>query len=67
MSEETFVNMAVNQLSSPWMQFFIKYNPAITLKDVKCPVLALDGEKDLQVPSKINLDAIKKRIRKRRQ
>ena len=60
MSEEDFVNTEVTQLSSPWMQFFIKYDPAITLKHVKCPVLALNGAKDLQVPAKVNLEAIKK-------
>jgi pimeloyl-ACP methyl ester carboxylesterase len=60
MTEEIFVNSQVNQLSNPWMQYFIRYNPAIILKDVKCPVLALNGEKDLQVPPKINLEAIKK-------
>ena len=64
MSEENFVNLAVTQLSGPWMQFFIKYNPAIILKDVKCPVLALNGEKDLQVPSKVNLEAIKNGLEK---
>jgi poly(3-hydroxyalkanoate) synthetase len=37
------------------MQFFIKYNPSLALEKVKCPVLALNGDKDLQVPSKVNL------------
>ena len=31
---------------------------------VKCPVLAINGEKDLQVPAKENLDAIKKALTK---
>lgn len=35
---------------SPWMRHFIVYDPAPTLRAVKCPVLALFGEKDLQVP-----------------
>jgi len=48
------------QLSSPWMQYFIKYDPIPTLKKVKCPVLALNGSKDLQVPAKENLAAIRK-------
>ena len=34
------------------------------MKDVKCPVLALNGEKDLQVPSKVNLEAIKNGLEK---
>jgi uncharacterized protein len=54
------IEKEVNRLASPWMQFFLTYNPAIVLKDVHCPVLALNGDKDLQVPSKINLEAIKK-------
>ncbi len=46
-------------LSSPWMQYFIKYDPAPALEKVSCPVLAINGEKDLQVPAKENLEAIK--------
>ena len=59
MSEDDFIQLQVNQLTSPWMQYFIKYNPAIILEKVKCPVLAINGEKDLQVPAKVNLEAIK--------
>jgi len=64
MSEDDFVKLQVDQLTSPWMQYFIKYNPAIILEKVKCPVLALNGEKDLQVPPKVNLEAIKKGLEK---
>jgi len=64
MSEDDFIKLQVNQLTSPWMQYFIKYNPAIILEKVKCPVLALNGEKDLQVPPKVNLEAIKKGLEK---
>ena len=46
------------------MQYFIKYNPATALEKVKCPVLAINGEKDLQVPPKENLEAIKKALTK---
>jgi fermentation-respiration switch protein FrsA (DUF1100 family) len=46
------------------MQYFIKYNPALALEKVNCPVLAINGDKDLQVPSKINLEAIKKALEK---
>lgn len=64
MSENEFVNLQVNQLTSPWMQYFIKYNPAIALRKVKCAILALNGEKDLQVPPKENLEAIKSALEK---
>ena len=64
MSEDDYVKLQVNQLTSPWMKYFIKYNPAPILEKVKCPVLAINGEKDLQVPAKINLDTIKKALEK---
>ncbi|WP_192347808.1 S9 family peptidase [Algoriphagus sp. Y33] len=62
LTEDKFVNdqMArMKELSSPWMQNFIRYDPAPALEKVSCPVLALNGEKDLQVPPKENLEAIK--------
>ena len=64
MTKDEFVSMQVNQISSPWMQYFMKFNPATTLEKVKCPVLAVNGEKDLQVPPKENLTAIKNALTK---
>ena len=64
MSDEDFVKLKVKQIANPWMQYFIKYNPAPALEKVKCPVLAINGEKDLQVPPKENLEAIKKALTK---
>lgn len=54
----------INQLTSPWVKYFIKYNPAPVLQKVKCPVLAINGEKDLQVPAKVDLAAIKNALEK---
>jgi uncharacterized protein len=62
MSDDTYINAQVSSFANPWMQYFLAYDPTTSLKQVKCPVLALNGEKDLQVPSKINLDAIKKNL-----
>lgn len=59
-----FIQFQVNQYSSPWMQYFIKYDPATALEQVKCPVLAINGEKDLQVPPRENLEAIKEALLK---
>ena len=63
-NREDLVKSQVSQMTSPWMLNFLKYNPAPTLEKVKCPVLALNGEKDLQVPAKINLAAIKNALLK---
>jgi len=59
MTEVDFVNAQVNQMTSPWMKYFIQYDPFPILEKVSCPVLAINGSKDLQVPAKENLEAIK--------
>ena len=43
---------------TPWYRYFIAYDPQPVLKNVKVPVLALNGELDLQVAAKENLDLI---------
>jgi len=45
-------------VSSPWLKFFLDYDPAPALRQVRCPVLALYGEKDLQVPAEMNRKAL---------
>lgn len=64
MNKAEFVSMQVHQIASPWMMYFMKFNPAIILEKVTCPVLAVNGEKDLQVPPKENLTAIKNALTK---
>jgi uncharacterized protein len=54
---------SVAMLATPWFKFFLNYDPAPTLQKVKCPVLAINGEKDLQVPPKENLAAIEKALK----
>lgn len=44
----------------PWMHYFVKTDPAQFLSKVKTPVLALNGSKDFQVITELNLDAIEK-------
>lgn len=50
-------------LLSPWMSFFLKHDPRPELRRVKCPVLALNGELDLQVPAAENLAEIEKALK----
>jgi pimeloyl-ACP methyl ester carboxylesterase len=56
---EEQVDALTNQIVNPYMIYFLKYNPEPALEKVKCPVLAINGEKDLQVPPEANLTAIK--------
>jgi hypothetical protein len=51
-------------ITSPWFRYFLFTNPADFWEKVKCPVLALDGEKDLQVAADENLPAIEKAVKK---
>lgn len=50
------------QISNPWFQYFIKFNPDNYLSKIKIPVLAIDGSLDLQVSAKENLAGIKKSL-----
>lgn len=42
-----------------WMRFFLAYDPAPALREVRVPVLALNGSLDLQVPASQNLPPIR--------
>ena len=52
------------QKSSPWIDFFYSYNPQTDIVRIKCPVLALNGEKDTQVSVDSNLETIKQLLPK---
>jgi len=64
MTVDDIIKQQVAVITSPWMITFIKYDPSIILEKVKCPVLAINGDKDLQVSSKVNLPAIEKALKK---
>ena len=44
--------------ATPWFRYFLSYDPRPTLLKVRVPVLAINGEKDLQVPAQEDLEAI---------
>ena len=48
----------------PWFKYFLSYNPEPALKKLKCKVLALNGDKDIQVISKQNLSGIRRALLK---
>jgi pimeloyl-ACP methyl ester carboxylesterase len=49
-------------MTSPWFRQFIAYDPAPALSKVTVPVLAIDGEKDMQVTPEQNLPPIRKAL-----
>lgn len=61
LDEELFeeaVDDGLQTMNSPWMKFFMFYDPAITLAKVTCPILAMNGTLDLQVDADQNLPVI---------
>ena len=63
MKKSEYISLQIAQLTSPWTIFFIKSNPSENLAKVTCPVLALNGEKDLQVAPTENIEDIQKAIK----
>jgi len=59
--ENMYKNIA--SILSPWFINFITYDPRPTLEKVECPVLAINGEKDLQVPPKEDIEEIEKALK----
>lgn len=49
----------IKMMTSPWYASFIRLNPEKYIRQMKCPVLALNGEWDVQVNAQQNLDALK--------
>ena len=58
------MNQQIKAVLSPWIKFFLSYDPAPKLKDLDIPVLALYGGKDVQVDSQQNKVLIKDMISK---
>lgn len=44
----------------PWLQFFSVYDPSDNIRNTTCPVLALNGTKDIQVDAGMNLAAMRR-------
>lgn len=63
-SKQDFVNKAVEMLYKPWWQFFFRYQPDVYVRKMNAKVLALNGDKDIQVFSKTNLPALKASLQK---
>lgn len=48
------------EICTPWLKYFIGYDPSADIKAVKCPVMAVNGSKDVQVVAADNLAAIRR-------
>lgn len=49
--------------TTPWMRYFLVYDPAIALAKLRPPILVLNGSLDLQVPARDNLTVIREALK----
>lgn len=57
LTKEQFRSIIYQQNNS-WLDYFIDYNPILDIQDTNCPVLAINGDKDMQVISTLNIRSI---------
>lgn len=48
----------VASMESPWLDWFVGYSPEEAVGKIKCPVMAINGDLDMQVPAQSNLDLL---------
>ncbi len=60
---EAEINKAITQITTPWLYYFIKYEPTVAIKGTKCPVLAINGSLDCQVDADKNLAKIEQALK----
>ena len=63
-TQKQFVEAISTSLASPWFKYFLQFDPQPYLRKLHCKVLALNGEKDIQVPAKTNLAGISNALKK---
>ena len=63
-SMDQVISTQIDQFNTPWFRYFLTYDPAPTIERVTVPVLAINGEKDLQVPWEENLGEIEAALRR---
>ena len=59
---EELTEQTVRQMASPWMYYFLRYDPTEAIVKTNCPALLLNGSKDLQVNASQNLPGYEKII-----
>lgn len=54
--------LLLSQDGGPWMKAFLNMDFSQFLKSVKCPVMALGGSNDLNVPAEFNMKVLKSKL-----
>jgi pimeloyl-ACP methyl ester carboxylesterase len=60
---ETKLNDEIKCVLSPWWRYLLAFDPKAFLIKIRCPVLAINGQKDLQVEPDENLSRIEQALK----
>jgi fermentation-respiration switch protein FrsA (DUF1100 family) len=55
--------MRVRETKDPWVQHFISFDPGEAIRNIECPVLALNGENDVQVIADSNIPRLQELLK----
>ncbi len=61
---DKYIRELILTMSNPWFRYFLSFDPAPYLQQLKCAVLAINGGKDIQVLPKQNLPGIETALKK---
>ncbi len=61
---DELVKKETDPMLSPWFRYFMTFDPVDYLSEVKCPVLAINGDLDMQVSNQENLAGIEQALKK---
>lgn len=53
----------VGPMNIPWYRYFMASDPGKLIGQIRCPMLILNGEKDMQVYCDLNMDGLEKSCR----
>lgn len=60
----TVENLRNMMKTNTWVSYFMDYDPTDNITNTKCPVLALNGSKDCQVPADMNIPVLRRLLAK---
>jgi len=63
-SEAAYIDLIAKLFAHPWWHYFLSYDPVPDIEKISCKVLALNGDKDIQVVPKTNLQGLREALAK---
>ncbi|MBL0336471.1 MAG: alpha/beta fold hydrolase [Chitinophagaceae bacterium] len=62
--QDKTANLIADEFNKPWFRYFLQFDPQPYLQKLKCKVLALNGDKDIQVIASQNIPGIEAALKK---